>query len=186
MDGFEFNKIAGAVLFALLVLFGSRTLGDIIFASHAPEKPGYMVAVPDEAHAKKETPAADVVPLPALLAKGDAGKGQKLAKKCAACHTFDSGGANKIGPNLHGIVGKSLAGVDGFAYSAALKDKGGSWGYEELDGFLASPKGFAPGTKMSFAGVKKPQQRADLILYLRSLGGSPPPLPEAPTEKAAQ
>ena len=182
MDGFELNKIAGAVLFALLVLFGTKTLGDIIFTVHAPEKPGYMVALPDEAHAKKEMPAADVVPLPALLAKGDAGNGQKLAKKCAACHTFDSGGANKIGPNLHGVVGKALASVDGFSYSKALKGKGGNWGYEELDGFLASPKKFVPGTKMAFAGVKKAQQRADLIVYLRSLGGNPPPLPEAPAQ----
>ncbi len=179
MDGFELNKIAGAILFALLVLFGTRTLSDIIFTSHAPEKLGYDVAVPEAEETKKEDAAAVAeFPLPVLLAKGDAGKGQKTAKKCAACHTFNSGGANKVGPNLHAIVGKAMAGVDGFSYSNALKAKDGTWGYEELSAFLANPKGFVPGTKMAFAGVKKAQQRADLILYLRGLGGTPPPLPE--------
>lgn len=187
MDSFELNKMAGAVLFALLVLFGARTISDIIFAPHKPEKPGYEVAVPDHADtdAGKGDDGKDAVPLAVLLAGGSAEKGQSAAKKCAACHTFDSGGANKIGPNLHGIVGRALASVDGFSFSDALKNKGGSWGYAELDAFLANPKAAVPGTKMAFAGVKKAQERADVILYLRSLGGSPPPLPEPPAAPAA-
>lgn len=187
MDSFELNKIAGAVLFALLILFGTRTASDIIFAAPAPEKPGYEVEVAEDgAPAPKAEEAKEEISLAALLAEGDAGKGESVAKKCAACHTFDDGGKNKIGPNLHGIVGAALAAVDGFKYSDALKSKGGDWDYEALDGFIAKPKEWAPGTKMAFAGIRSAKQRADLILYLRSLGGNPPPLPEAAPAAAEQ
>ena len=169
MDAFELNKIAGAVLFALLILFGTKTATDILFKAHKPEKPGYEVAVTEtatggEAGEKK----AEAVPLAVLLVDADSAKGEKVAKKCAACHTFDKGGANKIGPNLYGVVGRELGAVEGFAYSGALKGKGGSWGYEELDAFIANPKGFIDGTKMAFAGVRqpKPARRPDHC-YLR-------------------
>ena len=178
MDSFELNKIAGAVLFALLVIVSTRTVTNIIFTVQPPEKPGMEVEISEPAQADKKAGAKAEIPLAQLLKDGDAARGQKAFKPCAACHTFDEGGPNKIGPNLHGIVGKSLASADGFSYSEALTSKGGSWGYEELDAFLAAPKTFAPGTKMAYAGVKKDQKRADLILYLRSLGGNPPPLPD--------
>jgi len=179
MDSFELNKIAGGVLFALLILFSTRTMTDIIFTVHAPEKPGYEVAMAKEGGEASGGHAAtkEAVPFAQLLKDGDAAKGQKIAKKCAACHTFESGGPNKIGPNLHGIIGRSVASIDGFAYSGPLKSKGGEWSYETLNAFLESPKAYAPGTKMAFAGIKKPNQRADLIIYLRSLGNNPPPLP---------
>jgi cytochrome c len=180
MDSFELNKIAGAVLFALLIFFGTRTLTDIIFAAPKPEKPGMVVEVPDQAgggaHGAKEESKPEMSIAQALSA-ADAARGQKQLKKCSACHSFDQGGANKIGPNLYGVVGRALGATDGFAYSPALKDKGGSWGYEELSAFLANPKGFIPGTKMAFSGLKSVETRADLILHLRSLGGNPPPLP---------
>lgn len=186
MDAFEINKIVGAVLFALLVLFSARTASDIIFTVHKPEKPGFEVAVAEpEAPAEKEAEKKEV-PLAVLLADASADKGKSVSKKCSACHTFDSGGANRVGPNLHGVVGRQLASHEGFTYSDVLKGKGGSWGYEELNAFLANPKGFAPGTKMAFAGIKDPGQRADLILYLRGLGGNPPPLPEAKAEAPGQ
>lgn len=186
MDSFELNKIAGAVLFALLVFFGTRVLTDILFAAHPPEKPGYEVALPDAAETdEKAAETTQAQPLPVLLAGASADKGERTAKKCSACHTFDAGGPNRIGPNLHGIVGKQLASVEGFNYSEALKTKGGSWGYDELNAFLRSPKGFVPGTKMAFAGIKNDQDRANLILYMRSLGGNPPPLPAPETAAPA-
>lgn len=177
MDSFELNKFAGAILFAILVIVGARTVTNIIFTVHKPEKPGLVVEMAETAPAAKKEEAA-AVPLAQLLKDGDQARGQKAAKLCAACHTFGEGQANRIGPNLHAIVGKNLASVDGFAYSEALKSKGGAWGYEELSAFLANPKAFAPGTKMAYAGLKNDKKRADLILYLRSLGGNPPPLPE--------
>ena len=180
MDAFELNKIAGGVLFAALILFGSKTVAEILFAAHAPEKPGYEVEIADEGAGEETTDdGKDKPSLAALLNSGDVAKGQKVAKKCAQCHTFEQGGKKKTGPNLYGILGKSLGAVEGFSYSSALRDKGGNWGYAELDAFLADPKGWLPGTKMAFKGIKKPAQRANLILYLRSLSDSPMPLPEA-------
>ena len=114
-----------------------------------------------------------------MLAAADVAAGKKSARKCSACHTFDEGGANKIGPNLWNIVNRPIASDGDFAYSKALKGKaGGTWTYEELDAFLAKPKAYAPGNKMTFPGFKKVGARADMIAYLRSLSGSPAALPE--------
>ena len=187
MDTFELNKFAGAVLFALLILFGAKTATDLFFRAHAPEKPGYVVAVADgggeQAAAQAEPEEVD---LAVLLASADVGKGERQAKKCTACHTFDQGGANRIGPNLFGTVGRELGAVEGFAYSSALIEKGGTWDYEALDAFIANPKAFIAGTKMAFAGIKKADQRADLILYLREQGAEKPPLPEPKAKDEAQ
>lgn len=181
MDSFELNKIAGAVLFALLILFGTRTIADIIFAVHKPEKPGWEVAIPESIQGPATGQGQQQEqPIAALLAKASVEKGEAVHKKCTSCHDFEAGGPNKIGPNLHGVVGNQKASHEGFAYSDALKAKGGTWGYEELNEFLKNPKAFVPGTKMAFAGVKDDAQRADLIMYLRSLDDNPPPLPEAP------
>ncbi len=187
MDSFEINKIAGAVLLALLVLFGTKTMSNIMFKVDKPEKPGYVVEVADAAdHGAEKAEAVKQVSFAALLAQASAEKGKGVAKKCAACHTFDKGGKNKIGPNLSGIMGRALGSGDGFAYSPALKAKGGNWDYESLNQFLTKPKTFIKGTKMAFAGVKKDGQRADLILYLREQGDDKPPLPEAMAEKKAE
>lgn len=181
MDSFELNKIAGAVLFALLILFGTRTIADIIFAVHKPEKPGWEVAIPESIQGPATGQGQQQEqPIAALLAKASVEKGEAVHKKCTSCHSFEAGGPNKIGPNLHGVVGNQVASHEGFAYSDALKAKGGTWGYEELNEFLKNPKAAVPGTKMAFAGVKDDGQRADLIMYLRSLDDNPPPLPEAP------
>ena len=187
MDAFEFNKFAAAILLALLVIFGGKTMSNIVFKAHKPEKPGYEIEVADAPdHGADKAAGAPQVPFANLLAKASAEKGKGVAKKCAACHTFNQGGANKIGPNLYGTLGRALGSAGGFAYSKALKAKGGTWDYDTLNQFLASPKGYIKGTKMAFAGVKKDDQRADLILYLRVQGDNKPPLPEAKSEAAPE
>jgi cytochrome c len=122
-------------------------------------------------------PAAPMVPLTQLLAKASAEAGQAAAKKCTTCHTFDKGGANRIGPNLWGAVGAKRAFAAGFDYSAGLKAKGGAWGFDDLFAFIGNPKEVVPGTKMAFAGIKSERERADLLAYLRMLAETPAPLP---------
>ena len=183
MSLYELNKIAGAVLFALLILFGTRTVSNIIFTPHAPDQPGYEIEVADEDGQTAGQPQQEAaVPLANLLQQASVEQGQRSAKKCAACHTFDEGGASRVGPNLYNIVGQPLGAEQGFAYSQALKDKGGDWNYENLDHFIEAPRAFLPGTKMAFAGIRRPTERADLILYLRSLSPSPVALPEPEPE----
>jgi len=188
MDAFEFNKIAGAILFALLVFFGTKTASNIIFKVDKPDKPGFEIEVaeaPDHGAKEAATEAAEV-PFATLLAKASAEKGQGIAKKCLACHTLNKGGANKIGPNLYGVVGGALGSVKGYAYSKALKAKGGAWDYESLNKYLTKPKDFINGTKMAFPGIKQAEQRAHLIVYLRQQGDTPPPLPKPKAGAAAE
>ncbi len=183
MDTFELNKIAGALLFTFLIVLGLDNLASIIYKPHQPEKPGYEIAVPETDKAEKAEvvkEAKEEVSLAKLLVGADVDAGQKLAKKCVACHTFDKGGANKIGPNLYGILGRKMASISGFSYSSAMKGKAesvDSWSFEAMDSFLTKPKDFVPKTKMAFSGVKKPQARANLVAYLRSLSDSPIALP---------
>lgn len=127
---------------------------------------------------------AQAEPLPIRLASATVDKGQSAAKKCTSCHSFEKGGPNKVGPHLWGVVDRQKAHESGFEYSAALKEKGGTWTYDDLDHFLANPKGYVAGTKMAFAGIASPTERADVIVYLRSLADTPHPLPAA--EKKAE
>jgi cytochrome c len=178
MDSGTFNKWMGAVLSALLVLFGLRTLMAELRHDGPPAKPGYEVAMTDDT--VPAAPAGPVVPDPPvaeLLKVADVATGQGLAKACTSCHAFEKGGAAKAGPVLYGVVNRAVGSVDGYAYSAPMKGKGGAWDYAHLYEFLKNPKATVPGTKMSYAGLKKPADRAAVIAYLRSLADAPAPLP---------
>jgi cytochrome c len=177
MDSFELNKIAGAVLGSLLFLMGLGIISDAVFQHGPPKKAGYDLPAAEESAPGAATAAVAAVPLPELLAKADVKKGESLMKACASCHSFDKGGANKVGPALYGVVNRQIGGLAGFAYSDSLKSKGGPWTYAALDAFIANPKGFASGTKMAYGGEKDPTRRADMIAYMRSLADTPAPLP---------
>jgi len=178
MGGFEVNKIVGAILTASVVAMLSGFIAAQIFQKEHSETVAYSLA-PSEAEESVATEAPPALePIGPLLAAADAGSGKTVAKKCGACHTLDEGGANKIGPNLWDLVERTIASHEGYSYSSALQGKSGeAWTYENLSAFLLKPKKWAPGTKMGFAGIKKPKDRANLILYLRSLSGSPAALP---------
>lgn len=180
MDSFELNKIMGAILATCLGVLTLNIAAGAIFAPGKLEKPGYAIAVPDQPAGGTETAKAEPAePIAVRLASSDPGKGQAAAKQCAACHTFEKGGPNRVGPNLYGIVDRPKASHEGFNYSAALKGKGGTWTYDDLDQFIASPKGYIPGTSMGYAGLTRGGQRADLINYLHTLSDNPVPLPKA-------
>lgn len=195
MDSAELNKYIMGFLATVFGVMSVAILSDSIFSSHAPEKPGFIIeAAEAAAGGDTGTPVAEAVPIATLMASADPARGEAIFKKCAACHTADKGGANKVGPNLFDIVNRPMATHAGFSYSGAMKEfsQGGTvlWDYDHLNHFLTSPKGYIKGTAMGFAGDKKDNERADLIAYLRTLADSPAPLPEAapaaaPAEGAA-
>jgi cytochrome c len=175
----EGNKIMAAVLTAGIIGAASSVFAGILYRPHHLEEPVYVVAAAEpKGGGEAAASAAEAQPIGALLASANAENGAKTAKKCAACHDLTKGGPNKVGPNLWGVVNRPIAEHEGFSYSAALGEKKGqSWDYDHLDHFLTSPKAYAPGTKMSFAGISKGPERADVIAYLRTLADEPAPLP---------
>jgi cytochrome c len=185
MKYYRLNQIAMAVLVALLLFFGARTLIQIAQEEHEPEKPGYEVAGTEEK--KGEEKAKGGPDIAALLAAGNAAHGADVSKKCAICHNFEKGGPNLIGPNLYGVIGRKVASHEGYEYSDALKAKGGTWDYAMIDHMIENPNAFAPGTKMAlFPGLPDAKERADVILFLREKNDSPPPLPEPSAAPAAE
>jgi cytochrome c len=180
--GDRFNTAAGWALFAGIVALGGAIVSSKIFHEERPEKMGYAI---EGVEAEGEAGAASGPGLNTLLASADVAAGEKVFAKCAACHTVNQGGANGIGPNLYATVGEEIGhGKAGFAFSEALKGKGGSWTFDNLDHWLKSPREFAPGTKMTFAGLGNPADRANLIAWLNTQGSNLP-LPAADAAPAA-
>ena len=182
MDSFELNKMAGGLLATVFIVMSVGLARDAIFDKPAPATPGYAIAAaeaPAGGEAAGGGEAAAPAPIAPLLASADAAAGETVFKKCAACHTVDKGGANKVGPNLYGIVGRPVASHEGFNYSAGMKEFGAgkNWDYELLAQFIHKPKAVVKGTAMGFAGIPKPEDQANLIAYLRNLADSPVPLP---------
>ena len=179
----RFNTIAGWVLFAGIVALGSSIVAGEVFHSERPEKMGYPiegVEIEGEGAAEAEKPIAF------YLASADPAKGQQVFNKCTACHNAEKGGANQLGPNLWGVLGEGVGKGHGFAFSPALSGHGGTWTWDTLSDWLKNPKGFAPGTKMTFAGISNPQDRANVMAFLNTKSDAPQPLPAAPAEATAQ
>ena len=179
MDSFEVNKVAGGVLGTLLATMGLGLFAGWLYFPGEPAKPGYdlPMAAAETAGTGDSKTAAPAKPLPVLLASASVEKGASLAKACGACHNFEKGAAAKVGPPLWGVLGRPVGSVPGFNYSEAIKGKGGDWTLDKINAFITSPKGYAPGTKMTYAGEDDPQRRADILDYLHTLSDSPQPLP---------
>jgi cytochrome c len=187
MADLTFNKIAGAALATGLLIFGLQNLTSIVFEQEPPAKPGYAIAVAADTSGGGE--AADVIPdWGTVLPKADIAKGQAITSKCASCHQFDPAGTNNIGPGLFGVVGRAPGTHAGYAYDSAMQDFAKThtaWTYDLLYQFLKNPQGFMPGTKMTFVGLKDPQDRINVIDYLRSNGSTSVPIPAPAPAKAA-
>jgi cytochrome c len=187
MDSFELNKVLGAVLGTCLMLLSLNIASGALFAVHTPDKPGYEIAVKDEpaAGAPDESKAAEV-PLPVRLASADIKRGENAAKKCQACHTFGKGEPNRVGPNLWGVVGRPKHSEAGFNYSSAMNAQKGNWTPEDLDTYLTDPQKVVPGTKMTFAGLSRGKERADVIAFLNTKSDKPVELPKQAAAPAAE
>ena len=179
MDSFEINKIIAAVLLIALLVIGIGKISDIAFHVDKPEKSAYKVDIQESSQISSsiKEKVEEKVDISALLALGDVAHGEKVFKKCSACHSIESGGGNKIGPALYNVVGRKIAAVTDYKYSKALVDYKKNWSFEELNGFLIKPQKWIKGTKMAYAGLRKEKDRASVILYLNKYSDSPLPLP---------
>ena len=179
MDSFELNKIIAAVLMVALLVIGIDKISDIVFYVEKPKTPGYAVDV-EQAITASTTISETVeekIDIAALMAMGDLVAGEKVFKKCAACHSIVKGGKNNIGPALYNVVGRKIGIVEDYKYSKALSGYGKEWTFEELNGYLIKPAKWIKGTKMAFAGLRKEKDRASVILYLNQNSDNPLPLP---------
>ena len=179
MDSFELNKIIAAILMVALLVIGLGKIADGVFYVKKPKKPGYHVAVESQltVGTSQEAKVVEKIDIATIMALGDATSGEKIFKKCAACHSINKGGKNKIGPALYNVVGRAVGGVDGYKYSKALASYKKEWTFEELNGFLQKPASYLKGTKMSYAGLRKEKDRASVIKYLNKKSDNPKQLP---------
>ena len=180
MDSFELNKVIGAILLVALLVIGIGKVSNLVFKVNKPEKSNYKVELDVETAGTKgdeEPVQREIVDIAALLSTGDLAHGEKVFKKCSACHSIKSGGGNKIGPALYNVVGRKVGVLDDYKYSKALAEYEKNWSFEELNGFLLKPKDWIKGTKMAYAGLRKEKDRASVILYLNKYSDSPLPLP---------
>ena len=179
MSLFEVNKIAGALLAAMLTAGVATTISNLVYPEPHVTEILLVVPAPDDAPAPSvdATPAPEELPIAARLEAADPARGEREAKKCAACHTFASGEPDRVGPNLYGLIDRPIAARGDFRYSPAMTAQGGAWSYADLDAFLAGPKTYVPGTSMAFAGVRDPAARAAIIAWLRLQADAPAPLP---------
>ena len=180
MDSFEINKILAAILMVALIIIGIGKLTNLIFYVEKPETPGYAVKVEQTVVASTQSdPATNDVKtdIAALMAMGDLATGEKVFKKCAACHSIAKGGKNAIGPALYNVVSRKVGSIEDYKYSKALSEYGKEWTFEELNGYLIKPAKWIKGTKMAFAGLRKEKDRASVILYLNQNSDNPLPLP---------
>ena len=180
MDSFELNKIIAAILMVALLVIGIGKLSNVIFHVEKPEIPGYSVEVEQATVVSSQSSSEkieDKIDIAALIAMGDVVSGEKVFKKCAACHSIVKGGKNNIGPALYNVVGREVGAVDDYKYSKALAAYEKAWTFEELNGYLLKPAKWIKGTKMAFAGLRKEKDRASVILYLNQNSDNPLPLP---------
>ena len=180
MDSFEINKIIAAVLLVALLVIGIGKISDVVFHVDKPDKPGYVVEVEQTSSTSAEITSASVedkIDIANLMALGDLAVGEKVFKKCAACHSIIKNGKNNIGPALYNVVGRKVGAVSDYKYSKALSEYGKEWTFEELNGYLIKPAKWIKGTKMAFAGLKKERDRASVIMYLNQNSDNPLPLP---------
>ena len=179
MDSFELNKIVAAVLMVALLVIGIGKLSNVIFHVEKPKTPGYTVEVEQATtvSSSAKTTVEEKIDIAALMAMGDVASGEKIFKKCAACHSINKGGKNKIGPALYNVVGRKVGDISDYKYSKALAAYGKEWTFEELNGFLIKPAKWVKGTKMAYAGLRKEKDRASVIKYLNKNSDNPLPLP---------
>ena len=179
MDSFELNKVIAAVLMVALLVIGLGKIADGVFHVKKPKNPGYQVEVESKltSGTSQAAKAVEQIDIAAIMALGDIASGEKIFKKCAACHSIDKGGKNKIGPALYNVVGRAVGGVNDYKYSKALASYDKEWTFEELNGFLLKPASYIKGTKMSYAGLRKEKDRASVIKYLNQKSDSPKLLP---------
>ncbi|MCG8442701.1 MAG: cytochrome c family protein [Caulobacterales bacterium] len=188
MSELFWNKIIGSALTTLMVIFGLNELAHVVYHPHALEEPAYVIEVPDEAGGSAEPVEEGPPDFGALIPVADVAAGENQAKKCVACHTFNAGGNNLVGPNLWNVMGRVAGGVDGFNYSGAMTDYAQPWDYQNLYDYLERPAGYISGTAMAFAGLRKSEDRINIIAYIRQQADTPLALPAplpAPEEAAA-
>jgi len=179
MDSFELNKIIAAILMVVLLVIGLGKIADGVFHVKKPKNPGYQIEVESQlvSATSQATEVVEKIDIAAVMALGDIASGEKIFKKCSACHSINKGGKNKIGPALYNVVGRAVGGVDNYKYSKTLASYDKEWTFEELNGFLKKPSSYLKGTKMSYAGLRKEKDRASVIKYLNQNSDSPKLLP---------